>query len=306
MLTQVQVRRFAHESGIKDLQVVEKEILLTYLLQLLAETGFLREVAFKGGTCIRKTWFGAKGRFSTDLDFTSVVAGKTADDAVMQLADLMSAPFHDIQFGLDLGDKGWYEAGDGVSWGSEPHYRHAWGEGTIKLQVSNREVPTLPPDDRSQLEVSYFGLLPFRPSAIPCLRIEEILAEKIRATYQRAKPRDIWDLDQFANRPVPETLIRKLVVTKLWQVSDAFSPDKWFKKLEQATKWDWDDLRQLVRGGAPDPKLMLERCAKRFAFLKQLDADEEVLATDPHQRRADIHKRSVKECHRLAQERRLT
>jgi len=67
------------------------------------------------------------------------------------------------------------------------------------VQVSNREVPTLTPDDRAQLEISYFKLLPFKPSAIPCLRIEGILAENIRATYQREKPRDIWDLDQFAD-----------------------------------------------------------------------------------------------------------
>jgi len=57
------------------------------------------------------------------------------------------------------------------------------GEGTIRLQVSNREMPTLTPDERGQLEISYFKLLPFKPSTIPCLRIEEILAEKIRATY---------------------------------------------------------------------------------------------------------------------------
>ena len=107
MLTQLQVRRFAQESGIKDLQIVEKEIVLTYLLQLLSEKDFLKEVAFKGGTCIRKTWFGTKGRFSTDLDFTSAVTGKSADDFVIQLHELMSAPYHDIRFNLDLGDKGW-------------------------------------------------------------------------------------------------------------------------------------------------------------------------------------------------------
>ncbi len=172
MLTLPQLQRFAHESGIRNLQVVEKEILLTYLLQLLAEKGFLKEVAFKGGTCIRKTWFGARGRFSTDLDFTCVTAGKRADDFVMQLAECMSEPFHDIQFDLGLGDDGWYETGDGVSWGCEPHYKHSRGEGTIKLQASNREVATLMTDDRAQLEVSYFKLLPFKPSAIPCLRIE--------------------------------------------------------------------------------------------------------------------------------------
>ena len=306
MLTQLQVRRFAQESGIKDLQIVEKEIVLTYLLQLLSEKDFLKEVAFKGGTCIRKTWFGTKGRFSTDLDFTSAVTGKSADDFVIQLHELMSAPYHDIRFNLDLGDKGWYEAGDGVSWGSEPDYKHAWGEGSIKLQVSHREAPTLELDVRPQIEVSYFKLLPFKPSPIPCLRIEEILAEKIRATYQRAKPRDIWDLDQFGNRPMPEALIRKLVVIKLWQVGDAFSPDKWFAKLQQAIKWDWDDLRQLVRGAVTDPKLMLERCTKRFAFLGQLDPDEVVLATDPYHRSIEVHKRSVEECRRLAQEQRLT
>lgn len=105
---------------------------------------------------------------------------------------------------------------------------------------------------------------------------------------------------------MPEALIRKLVVIKLWQVRDAFVPDKWFAKLAQAVKWDWDDLRQLVRGGAPDPKSMLERCTRRFAFLAQLDPDEVILAADPHQRRADIHKRSVEECNRLALEQRLT
>lgn len=73
MLTQAQVRRFAYDSGVRDLQVVEKEIVLTHLLQLFSEKGFVKVVAFKGGTCIRKTWLGTSGRFSTDLDFTSVV-----------------------------------------------------------------------------------------------------------------------------------------------------------------------------------------------------------------------------------------
>ena len=55
MLTQLQLQRFAHESGIKNLEIVEKEVVLTYFLQLLSERGFLADMAFKGGTCIRKT-----------------------------------------------------------------------------------------------------------------------------------------------------------------------------------------------------------------------------------------------------------
>ena len=306
MLTQPQLQRFAHESGIKSLEIVEKEVVLTYFLQLLSERGFLADMAFKGGTCIRKTWLGPDGRFSTDVDFTATRQNRPADDSVLQLAEITAQPFHGVQFEVDVGDKGWYAADDGVSWGASPSYRHDLSNGVLKLQVSNRETPTLPLDTRRQLEISYFKLLPFKPADLPCLCIEEILAEKIRATYQRNKPRDIWDLDHFANRPLPEALIRKLVITKLWQVRDSFSPERWNAKLAAAREWHWDDLRQLVRGGVSDPKLMLERCATRFAFLADMNADEAALAADPYQRKQDIHEKLVSECNELAQKHRLT
>ena len=306
MLTQPQLQRFAHESGIRNLEIVEKEVVLTYFLQLLSERGFLADMAFKGGTCIRKTWLGSNGRFSTDVDFTATRQEKSADDYVLQLAEITSQPFHGIQFEIDMGDRGWYEADDGVSWGVLPNYRHALGNGVLKLQVSNRETPTLLSDSRPQLEISYFKLLPFKPADLSCLRIEEILAEKIRATYQRNKPRDIWDLDQFAGRPFYEPLIRKLMITKLWQVRDSFSPERWNAKLEEARAWDWDDLRQLVRGGVSDPKQMLKRCAGRFAFLADMNADESELAVDSHQRRRDLYEKLVAECKALALEHRLT
>ena len=306
MLTQPQLQRFAHESGIRNLEIVEKKVVLTYFLQLMSERGFLADMAFKGGTCIRKTWLGANGRFSTDVDFTATRQEKSADDCVLQLAEITAQPFHGVQFEIDMGDKGWYEADDGVSWGVSPNYRHELSNGVLKLQVSNRETPTLPPDFRRQLEISYFKLLPFKPADLTCLCIEEILAEKIRAAYQRNKPRDIWDLDHFANRPLPEALIRKLVIIKLWQVRDSFSSDRWNAKLNDARAWNWDDLRQLVRGGVSDPKLMLERCAKRFAFLADMNADETALAADPYQRKYDIHQKLVSECNALAREHRLT
>lgn len=306
MLTQPQLQRFAHESGIRNLEIVEKEVVLTYFLQLLSERGFLADMAFKGGTCIRKTWLGANGRFSTDVDFTATRQERSADDCVLQLAEITAQPFHGVQFEIDMGDKGWYEAGDGVSWGVSPNYRHDLSDGVLKLQVSNRETPTLPLDSRRQLEISYFKHLPFKPADLPCLCIEEILAEKIRATYQRSKPRDIWDLDHFASHPLPEALIRKLVTIKLWQVRDGFTSDRWNAKLNDARTWNWDDLRQLVRGGVSDPKLMLERCAKRFAFLADMNADEAALAADPCQRKQDIHQKLVSECTGLAREHRLT
>ena len=177
MLTQPQLQRFAHESGIRNLEIVEKEVVLTYFLQLLSERGFLADMAFKGGTCIRKTWLGANGRFSTDGDFTATRQEKSAADCVLQLAEITAQPFHGVQFEIDMGDKGWYEADDGVSWGVLPNYRHNLSNGVLKLQVSNRETPALPLDSRPQLEISYFKLLPFKPADLRCLRIEELLPE---------------------------------------------------------------------------------------------------------------------------------
>jgi nucleotidyltransferase AbiEii toxin of type IV toxin-antitoxin system len=72
MLTQAQVQRYSMESGIRDIMIAEKEVVLTFLLQLLSERGILDRLAFKGGTCLRKMFIGSQGRFSTDLDFTGI------------------------------------------------------------------------------------------------------------------------------------------------------------------------------------------------------------------------------------------
>ena len=72
MLTRSQVQRYTAESGLRDIMIVEKEIILTYLLQLMTERGILDKLAFKGGTCLRKMFIGTGGRFSTDLDFAGL------------------------------------------------------------------------------------------------------------------------------------------------------------------------------------------------------------------------------------------
>jgi predicted nucleotidyltransferase component of viral defense system len=72
MLTQPQVQRYSTESGLRDIMIAEKEVVLTFLLQLLSERGILDRLAFKGGTCLRKMFMDSQGRFSTDLDFTGI------------------------------------------------------------------------------------------------------------------------------------------------------------------------------------------------------------------------------------------
>ena len=247
MLTRSQVQRYTAESGLRDIMIAEKEIILTYLLQLMAERGILDKLAFKGGTCLRKMFIGTGGRFSTDLDFTGLEE-HDHEDIVLEMMAAFEQPYQGIQFSIL--DGSYYETQDGLSWGVNPIYVHDWntgGESEVKLQVSRRETPTLATELHGQCDQSYFRHLPFAPVEITCLALPEIIAEKIRACYQRNKARDIYDLGIFVTRPLDQPVIRRLVVLKLWQAGDSFDPAALMQKFEDGTAFDWDDLGQLVR-----------------------------------------------------------
>lgn len=292
MLTQAQVQRYSTESGLRDIMIAEKEIVLTFLLQLLAEREILDKLAFKGGTCLRKVFVGNQGRFSTDLDFTGT-EDHDHEDVILEMMEAFEQPFHGIQFGIP--DEGYYETQDGLSWGVNPTYSHEWnasGISEVKLQISRRETPTLPTERHAQVDQSYFKLLPFTPTEITCLALPEILAEKIRACYQRNKARDIYDLGMFATRPLDRPLIRRLVVLKLWQAGDTFDHGRLMRKFEDGAEFDWEDLVQLVRRTIViDRARITAECIRGFGFLADLSADEQVLANDGHQRERALSER---------------
>ena len=285
MLTEVQVRRYSAQSGLRDLMIAEKEVVLTFLLQLLSERGILARLAFKGGTCLRKMFIGSQGRFSTDLDFTGL-EDHDHEDEILAMMGAFEQEFHGIKFLIP--DNSYYETVDGLSWGVNPTYAHEWNrsrESEIKLQISRRETPTLKPRRKAQCGQSYFELLPFAPVEITCLALPEILAEKIRACYQRNKSRDIFDLGMYATRPLEQDRVRRLVVLKLWQAQDTFDPARLMQKFEHGAEFDWDDLRDLVRRDAKiDREKICADCVRGFRFLAHLTADEQRLAADRHQR----------------------
>ena len=284
MLTQPQVQRYSAESGLRDILIAEKEVVMTFLLQLLSERGLLERMAFKGGTCLRKMFMGSQGRFSTDLDFTGTEE-HDHEDVILDMMGAFEEEFHGIKFSIP--DDSYYETQDGQSWGVNPVYTHVWnrsGVSEVKLQISRRETPTLPTERRRQIEQSYFRLLPFLPAEITCLALPEIIAEKIRASYQRNKARDIYDLGMFATRPLDHALIRRLVVLKLWQARDGFDPARMMRKFQDGRDFDWDDLGQLLRRTiVVDRERITADCVRGFGFLAELTSEEQALANDPHQ-----------------------
>ncbi len=292
MLTLPQVRRYSTRSGLRDMMIAEKEVVLTFLLQLLSERGILDRLAFKGGTCLRKMFIGSQGRFSTDLDFTGLEE-HDHEDIILGMMEAFEGEFHGIRFRIP--DNSYYETLDGMSRGVNLTYTHEWnggGDSEIKLQISRRERPTLAPERKPQCEQSYFGLLPFAPAEITCLLLPEILAEKIRACYQRNKARDIYDLGIYATRPLDQRLIRRLVVLKLWQARDSFDPARLMRKFDEGRDFDWDDLRDLVRRTEViDRERISAAFVRGFGFLLELTPEERTLASDPYQREQALAER---------------
>lgn len=266
---------YARNSGLRDKIVAERDIVLTYALRALLDTGVMDHLAFKGGTCLRKLIFGSTGRFSEDLDFTLDTDGP-ADDVLTQLVEVFNAEHHGIAFTFDE----YYMTEDDTSFGGEVRYSHSWNEaGRFQLQVSLRERPTLPVVPGAMKPQAYFSHLEFPVFDVRSLEPIEMIAEKVRAAFQRVKVRDIYDLHRFATTPFDGDLLRRLVVLKLWQARDPFDPDAFFEKL-RGGDYDWTDIERLVRASDRiEPNEIISSVEKRFAMLRQLtDLEQQIIA----------------------------
>ena len=266
---------YVRNSGLRDKLVAERDVVLTYALRAMADAQVMEHLAFKGGTCLRKLIFGSMGRFSEDLDFT-IDTGRPEDDVLVELVEVLNREHYGIVFTFDE----YYKTEGDTSFGGDVFYRHAWNDsGRFRLQVSLRERPTLPVVSRAMQRQAYFDHLEFDLFEVRSLQAIEMIAEKVRAAFQRVKIRDLYDLHRFATMPFNGELLRRLVVLKLWQARDSFDPEAFFVKLRGGT-YDWDDVRRLVRTTERiEPFEIIETVEKRFAMLHQLtELEQQVIA----------------------------
>jgi predicted nucleotidyltransferase component of viral defense system len=267
---------YARDSGLRDKLVAERDVVLSYALRGLIDDGVMDHLAFKGGTCLRKMIFGAAGRFSEDLDFT-LDSERREDDVLVQLVECLNREHYGISFIFDE----YYKTDGDTSFGGDASYKHAWNDsGRFRLQVSLRERPTLPTIPMTMKHQGYFNHLEIDLFAVRSLQAIEMIAEKIRAAYQRAKVRDLYDLHCFATRPFNGELLRRLVVLKLWQVRDPFDPDRFFEKLRGGS-YDWEDLRRLIRASEQiEPQQIMRSVEDRFTILRHLTDLERLVIGD--------------------------
>ena len=280
MLTIEQIRRIAHQTGARDIDKVETDVILTCLLQLFHDKGITEHVAFKGGTMLRKMILGSRGRLSTDLDFTRRT--DISDEGLMEMMlDAVGQSYHGLSFRFDR-DKDWYFTDNSLA--AKPGCTHAGNEKgvNVRLEVSLREKPILAVRVMPQIAQDYFKFVPFGPAGVPSLAYEEAVAEKIRAASQRSKIRDLHDLSEVVGRPLNRDLIRALAVIKLWE-SDRNNLDygQFTEQIKSGGDYDLRELTNLLRKDQrPDLKDMIGRVVEGFRFLGQMTDLERKLALD--------------------------
>ena len=263
MLERRYVAFYARSSGVSE-DRAERDIVLTYVLRIMSDN-IPPRLAFKGGTCLKKIYFGKTGRFSMDLDFTSMhLRPHELSEMVKNL--LHERSWYDIDFEVS-------EENSGLeSYLAVVRYVHDWNPGSLfELQVSLRELPALPTVELPLYDEMYFKFCEFPNFLVNCMQRDEILSEKIRAAYQRSNSRDLYDLYLFAERPYNREKIKALLTIKCWNVRDPFEPESFFEKVEKGD-YDWEDLGRLVRRGSlPPKKEIIKKVLDEYAFLGDMD-----------------------------------
>ena len=161
---------------------VEQDLVLSRLIVEIANHPLLgQELVFRGGTCLHKLWLERPWRYSEDLDYVRRTAGPIgpALDALREVA--ASVGFDRVRTDVGRFPKVRCD-GDFLD----------GGRMSVKVEINTFErTPALP------LAVRPFAVDSpwFCGSAeVATFALEELAATKIRALYQRAKGRDLFDL----------------------------------------------------------------------------------------------------------------
>lgn len=254
---------------------------LLYLLSQTVEFGDNRLV-FKGGTSLRKCRLGNAGRFSTDLDFSA-----PDDEVVLEVCELIDgARVGGFEFGVQS------TRGDGRHW--QLRVRHPeLGEPRIAASVEFARRPlALPSEPLAFIQLPIHKAYGFELPTLPVVAEAEACAEKL-ARYRRvALARDLYDLNHFASRTIDEPLVRRLWVLKVWGdvVDDrrGSRPLRIEDVLQARSERDFqpDSIGVLTR--PVEVAAWEARVRTRFAFLTELDTDEQRWAACDERHRREV------------------
>ncbi len=164
--------------------MVEQDLLISRMLVELLRKEYIRDsLIFRGGTALHKLFLPEPLRFSEDIDLVQREPGP-----IGPLFDTIRGIFQ--------------------KWLGEPVRKQGPGVATLTYRLVSEDTPPLPL--RIKIEINtreHLQILPIEYKTldvrsrwfegradIPVYQIEELMATKLRALYQRRKGRDLFDL----------------------------------------------------------------------------------------------------------------
>jgi predicted nucleotidyltransferase component of viral defense system len=182
---------------------VEKDYVLGWVLWGIGQDkDIFQSWAFKGGTSLKKCFF-ETFRFSEDLDFTVTKPEHLSSEFLLSrfknIAEMIyeksGIEFHKKEFKFEIMPKKSNKfSSQGKIQYSGPLQRKG-SFASIKLDLTTDEIIIL---DRVKKAVYHpYSDKPEGGIFANCYAFEEVIAEKIRALGQRARPRDLYDIIHF-------------------------------------------------------------------------------------------------------------
>lgn len=186
------------------LHILEQDYVQALFLQELYREA--DDVAFKGGTFLKHAH--GLDRFSEDLDFTRL-APTPLDDVFDETAAALER--YALQATIDRVDRRPDSMLARLRYEGPLYDGSDRSRGSVELEVSTRDDVVREPDWRRL----FFPYPETRAVTALCLRIEEALAEKLRALSTRTRGRDLYDcwfLLQQGIEIVPDLFEAKMAV----------------------------------------------------------------------------------------------
>lgn len=191
MLHQSEISKLAHKLGLGD-RTIEKDYVLTWILHAIANSSLYSQMAFKGGTALKKMYI-PEYRFSEDLDFTILDSELTNAKLEAEVKSLFPWLKREANLTLEI------RKVDVHSSGNPAFYLNYVGplHGNITsrfLKVDFTRGETLAYPLKNLIVQSTYSDLQNRKALLKVYSLEEILAEKLRSLLTRTEPRDLYDV----------------------------------------------------------------------------------------------------------------
>jgi len=172
-----------------DAQVEQDLVISRALVEIYSDSALSSLLAFRGGTALHKLYLSPASRYSEDIDLVQIEAGA------------IGAVINALRSRLD-------------PWLGEPRRKQSEGRMTLLYRFES-EIPPVTPlrlkiEVNTRVHFAVLGLARKRvaignpwfegASDVTTYELEELLATKLRAFYQRKKGRDLFDLSTAIDR----------------------------------------------------------------------------------------------------------